>query len=286
MAGAHHESARMTCEAATRFSPTEQTARLARRTVQAGLEERAARAASRAGACIGPSMRANVYPCEDSCVWMMSRKEVHWLKMTVLTPGLRCAAARMPSRAVVLELPSPLLLVMLMVESGARLSPRGTAGGMSAVDGSRGSARQRGQRGCSASTRSIQLLPKTCAHGVITASCNGSRQMGQSSRESMVSCSIVWSAARFSGVRSRTFWESRAERREVTRSPQSFQWLHTCRSRRRISRRLRYFSWDRPGAVVPLCWTLSRRPCASALYLRIQYDFLQAHCYDDGADLL
>ena len=68
----------------------------------------------------------------------------------------------------------------------------------------------------------LRYLLTTWAQAVMTGVCRDSRQMGQSSWESMESWSMVWRAALFSGLRSTTFCPSRETRREVTRSPQSF----------------------------------------------------------------
>lgn len=60
IAGAHQESARITWLAATRLSPTEQTARLASMIVHSGSDSRADIAASRTSVDILPSMRASL----------------------------------------------------------------------------------------------------------------------------------------------------------------------------------------------------------------------------------
>ena len=151
---------------------------------------------------------------------MMLRKVVHWLKMTVLVPGLRCEAFRMLSRASV-------LLLLVSASRGRRVSSKppspSPAAGRIRLSTSRGSARHMGQRCWVWMTRSMHSCPKTCAHAVMTGLWSSSRQTGQSSRESMLSWSMSCSARRFSGVRSSIFSASRSASSVVTRSPHSFQ---------------------------------------------------------------
>lgn len=130
---------------------------------------------------------------------MISKKAVHWLKMTVLVPGLRWEALRMLISASVL-----LLLVSMSRGSMSVASPREAAGWIRLLS-SRGSARHIGQRCWVWMTRSIHSYPNTWAHAVMTGLWSSSRQIGQSSRESMLSCSMSCNARRFSGVRSTIF---------------------------------------------------------------------------------
>ena len=105
--------------AEARFRPTEQTEREARRMdgedgeeVEEEEEEeeeegreKACIAASRAEADMVPSIRVCDNPAVSRCRAMISRKEVHWLKMTVLVVGsFRREAWRMESKAVILLL--------------------------------------------------------------------------------------------------------------------------------------------------------------------------------------
>ncbi len=158
MAGAHQLSARMTWLAATRLRPTLQTAREASRIcglVGEGVEKEVM-AASRAGERMEPSMRVKGRERAVRAVPMMSRKEVHWLKMTVLVVGsLVWEAWRMESKA------STLLLELELGEEvvgGLRDSPRSMAGWTRESE-VRGSARHMGQRCWVSMTRVMQSAP-------------------------------------------------------------------------------------------------------------------------------
>lgn len=146
----------------------------------------------------------------------MSRKEVHWLNMTILVPGFWWEAFRILSRA------STLLLVVSMSRSASADSPSSVAG-LTRLSSSRGSARHKGHRCWVSMTRSMHSEQKTWEQAVIAGLRKSSRQTEHSSRDSMLSCSISCNAWRFSGVSSMTFSVSRADSRELMRSPQSFQ---------------------------------------------------------------
>ena len=236
--------------AAVRLRPTEQTEREARRMDGEEEEEEEGRekaciAASRAEADIVPSIRVCDNPAVSKCRAMISRKEVHWLKITVLVvASLRREAWRMDSKAVIL------LLVPLASSSWSfdneddeleedDDSPPSIAGWTNSA-ASPSSARHMGHFPCVSITRSMHDWPNECAQMVMTGEWRVSRQIGQSSWDSIESCSMDCNAARVSGVRVTVGEvESCWLRREETREEQRCQWLQTWRRRRRISRRWR-----------------------------------------------
>jgi len=143
--------------------PTLQTAREASRMCGEGVVEgmvegveNEVMAASRARERMEPSMRVKGRERAVRALPMMSRKEVHWLKMTVLVVGsLVWEAWRMESRA------STLLLELELGESmggGLADSPRSMAG-WTRESGVRGSARHMGQRCWVSMTRVMQSKP-------------------------------------------------------------------------------------------------------------------------------
>lgn len=162
----------------------------------------------------------------------MSRKEVHWLNITILVPGFWWDAFRILSRA------STLLLVVSISMSASADSPSSVAG-LTRLSSSRGSALHKGHLCWVSMTRSMHAEQKTWQQAVIAGLRRSSRQTEHSSRESILNCSISCNYWRFWGVSSTTFSVSRADSRELMRSPQSFQWLHICRSRSKISNRFR-----------------------------------------------
>ena len=118
--------------------------------------EKAVMAASRAGERMEPSMRVKGRERAVRAVPMMSRKEVHWLKMTVLVVGsLVWEAWRMESKASTLLLE---LELGVEVVGGLADSPRSMAG-WTRESGVRASARHMGQRCWVSMSRVMQSAP-------------------------------------------------------------------------------------------------------------------------------
>ena len=102
MDGAHQLSPRITCDAATRFKPTEHTLRDASMMVWLGDEENVSNAPSRCRIFIFPSNRTYFQPFFSKWHWITSRNAVNCENTIVLTPGslFRVATIRYGIREV------------------------------------------------------------------------------------------------------------------------------------------------------------------------------------------
>ena len=157
-----------------------------------GSASRASSAISRCGAIMLPSMRVYLRPLASRWGCKISRKDVHCEKTIVLLLLSFAEASRIWSRASTLLLHSLSMDALFLSWScvSGWFSEISLAGLTVVVARESSSARHMGHLCWVSMTRSMQGVQKMCAHFVMTGSRMESRQIGQSSCDSIDSCSI------------------------------------------------------------------------------------------------